>query len=454
MAEFQELIKNFDRIRDYMRQFYVYGFKVRGDYDGKSGRTYDNERRRIEGWMAGYVKSDYGAKGKQVYIDVDSKRISQNPLYKAWKSKSVTDNDILLHFFLADMLLEHPEGLTAGEMSDGISEEYGVAFESQTVRNKLKEYEALGIFTSKREGKRLIYRLASRLPAEESPLWPRLLTAVSFFQGEAPAGVVGSTILDREDEENRLFQFKHLFLVHTLEDGILLKLLEAMGEKRSIRAENKSSRTGQVSRAAGVPLKIFVSSRTGRRYLCLYSPEFRRFNNLRLDSIVSVELLEPYEGYDRAKEDLKRNLDKCWGVSFGNRNSRQEEICLKLFIDEKKEPYVLNRLYREGRGGEVERIRENEFLYRGLFFDTNEMLSWVKSFTGRILDIQGSNAIAVAKVVRDWETMYRMYGTAGDAGENSGENSDGNTGENSDGNPGGDRTGKENRKKEGQNGAV
>ena len=28
MAEFQELIKNFDRIRDYMRQFYVYGFKV------------------------------------------------------------------------------------------------------------------------------------------------------------------------------------------------------------------------------------------------------------------------------------------------------------------------------------------------------------------------------------------------------------------------------------------
>ena len=102
----------------------------------------------------------------------------------------------------------------------------------------------------------------------------------------------------------------------------------------------------------------------------------------------------------------------------------------------------------------MERIRENEFLYRGLFFDTNEMLSWVKSFTGRILDIQGSNAIAVAKVVRDWETMYRMYGTAGDAGENSGENSDGNPGENSDGNPGGDRTEKENRKKEGKNGAV
>ena len=156
---------------------------------------------------------------------MDSKRISQNPLYKAWKSKSVTDNDILLHFFLADLLLEYPEGMTAGEMSDRISVAYGVVFDSQTVRNKLKEYEALGMFRSKREGKHLVYQMAPFLPTEETPLWHRVLETVSFFQGEAPLGVVGSTILDREDEENRFFQFKHLFLVHTLEDGILLKLL-------------------------------------------------------------------------------------------------------------------------------------------------------------------------------------------------------------------------------------
>ena len=59
MAEFQELIKNFDRIRDYMRQFYVYGFKVRNDFQDKSPRTYDNERRRIESWLADYTRSDY-----------------------------------------------------------------------------------------------------------------------------------------------------------------------------------------------------------------------------------------------------------------------------------------------------------------------------------------------------------------------------------------------------------
>ena len=57
MAEFQELIKNFDRIRDYMRQFYIYGFKVRNDFDSHCARTYDNERRRIESWLGDYTCS-------------------------------------------------------------------------------------------------------------------------------------------------------------------------------------------------------------------------------------------------------------------------------------------------------------------------------------------------------------------------------------------------------------
>lgn len=45
---YSELIKNFGKIRDYMREFYIYGFKSREDYTKKSARSYDDERRRIE----------------------------------------------------------------------------------------------------------------------------------------------------------------------------------------------------------------------------------------------------------------------------------------------------------------------------------------------------------------------------------------------------------------------
>lgn len=450
MAEFQELIKNFDRIRDYMRQFYIYGFKARTEFDGESARTYDNERRRIESWLADYTRADYTSKGKHVYINVDSKEIPQNPLYTAWKSKSFTDNDLMLHFFLLDQMIEDgnenagmvqtgaaqtgaaqteaaqagaaqtetaqtgsppPGGLTAGELCDRICADYGVVFDSQTVRLKLKEYESLGLLSAVKDKKQLRYRLAPLLPPETaapSPVWDRLMMAVKFFQGVAPFGVVGSTILDREETDNEYFQFKHHFIVHTLEDGVLSDVLAAMKQGRAIAFTNRSGRTGNVFQSRGLPLKIFVSTRTGRRYVCLYQENTRRFTNMRLDSMSDVTPLEIHSDYSRKQDLLKRNLDRLWGVSFSG-SGRLEEICIKFYVNESTETYVLDRLYREGRGGEIQRIRENEYLYSGAFFDTNEMLSWVKTFTGRILDIQGSNHFAVAKITYDWEKMYEMY---------------------------------------------
>ena len=52
---YSERIKDFGRIRDFMRSFYVYGFKGRGEYDAKSPRSYDNERRRVESWLGDYM---------------------------------------------------------------------------------------------------------------------------------------------------------------------------------------------------------------------------------------------------------------------------------------------------------------------------------------------------------------------------------------------------------------
>ena len=52
---YSELIKNFEKVRAYMREFYVYGFKSRTEYDAKSARSYDDERRRLESWLGDYM---------------------------------------------------------------------------------------------------------------------------------------------------------------------------------------------------------------------------------------------------------------------------------------------------------------------------------------------------------------------------------------------------------------
>lgn len=419
MSEFQELIKNFERIRDYMRQFFVYGFKVRGDYKGKSARTYDNERRRIESFLTGYTRSEYTAKGKKIYINVDSKTIPENPLYAAWKSKSFTDKDIMLHFFLPDLLKDNLRGLTSSEAAEQISLIYQTAFDSQTVRLKLREYERLGIFTSVKKGRELRYFFRPPLPMEDASrvkLWNHLMQAVSFYQGASPFGIVGSTLLDREEKQNRFFQYKHQFLVHTLEDQVLMDILSAIHQKKAVSFKNNSHRSGLTVTLQGVPLKIFVSTRTGRRYLCLYLTSRQRFQNVRLDSLSEIKLLEPFSGYEKLQEKLEKHLPHCFGVSFGGRR-RMEEIHMELYINEEKEGYVLDRLSRERRGGSIQRIARNRYLYSGYFYDTNEMLSWIKTFTGRVLHIRGNIPASVQKVTTDWERMYQMYCTGDDPDE-------------------------------------
>ena len=101
---YNELIKNFDRIRDYIREFYVYGFKSREQFEQKSSRSYDDERRRIESWLGDYMGFRQTPEGKNVFISIDSRSTHHNPLYKAWKARSFTDGDITLHFILFDIL--------------------------------------------------------------------------------------------------------------------------------------------------------------------------------------------------------------------------------------------------------------------------------------------------------------------------------------------------------------
>ena len=104
MAGFSELIKNFDKTRDYVRDFFIYGCKVRSDFDRKSVRTYGDEKRRVESWMGDSMRYDDSVRGRSVSISVDSGHIPENPLYNAYYSKSFTDNDIRLHFLIMDIL--------------------------------------------------------------------------------------------------------------------------------------------------------------------------------------------------------------------------------------------------------------------------------------------------------------------------------------------------------------
>ena len=51
---------------------------------------------------------------------------------------------------------------------------------------------------------------------------------IKFFSEENPFGVVGSFIMDKLGAKNNIFVRKHAYMVHTLDDEILIDIMGAM----------------------------------------------------------------------------------------------------------------------------------------------------------------------------------------------------------------------------------
>ena len=134
MSSYSELIKNFEKIRAYMRDFYIYGFKSRDEYNIKSARSYDDERRRIESWLGDHMSFVRTPEGKNVFISIDTRTIRHNPFYNAWKAKSFTDGDVTLHFIIFDILNDPSVKVTLAEIMNLIDEKYLSGFESPNDR--------------------------------------------------------------------------------------------------------------------------------------------------------------------------------------------------------------------------------------------------------------------------------------------------------------------------------
>ena len=403
MSEYKELIRQFDRIRSYVRDFYVYGFKTREDFREKSGRTYDNHRRRMESWFSPYIKTDRSGHKKSVFLTIDSGRIPVNPLYQAWRSKTFTDNDISLRFLLPDLLAKG-RFLTVEAIADEIQKLNGCLMDTQTIRRKLAFFEKEGLVIRKKEGRQYLYGSAENLALPHPGLLTPLWLAVSFFQGAAPFGFIGSTILDFWNKKNEYFRFHGDYLVHTLEDEILLPILTAMERKCQILLTVKSTRSRRAGDVAITPLRILTSTQTGRRYVCGRRQDSHRFTSFRLDSIQNARILEPDPCFDRYMETFADTFPYIWGVSFGNLR-KPETVTMEICFDEKEESYILTRLDREGRGGALKRLEPGVYEYRRLCLDPSELLPWAKSFTGRVRSFHCSDR-AVEK--RFWDDMNLM----------------------------------------------
>ena len=405
---YSELVKNFNKIRDYMREFYVYGFKSRDEFTKKSARSYDDERRRMESWLGDYMRFRQTPDGKNVFISIDSRVSRHNPLYKAWKTKSFTDGDITLHFILFDILSSPDIILTLSEITDQIdgylcSFDEPKMFDESTVRKKLKEYVSEGLIVSEKHGKTVLYRRADNTVQCDTDI-------LDFFSEVSPCGVIGSFLLDKAESSNDYFAFKHHYITGAMDSEILCSLFHAMREKKFITIETVNRHKDRVSENHVVPLRIMISVQGGRQYLMAYTPYLRRITSFRTDNIVSVKIDEFCPGFDELRKKLDSMMTHMWGVSTSSSSGQRMEhveFTVKYSDDEQ---HIQQRLEREKRCGTVERIDSHTSRFEADLYDTSELIPWMRTFICRISEYSFSNKAIENQFKEDIEEMYRLYG--------------------------------------------
>ncbi len=397
---YSELIKNLNPIRHYVRDFFVCGFKGRDDFSEKSGRSYDDQRRRIDSWLSPYMAFHQSDGKKCSFLSVAARSEAENPLFRVFCTKSFTAMDLKLHFFLTD-ILAGGEALTTGALWERLIDGYpaededGNCPDESTVRKKCAEYAALGIFRKQKEGRLVLYALSPAVPL--SGCADALALAEEIF----PAGVLGYFLRQKSGASELPLFFKHHYLFRALDADIACTLLTAMRENRfvSIRFQNKKETVSVY------PLRLFVSTQTGREYLFYLfggAPQFSR-----LDHMEEATLSDAVDDPEAREEEARAVLSHCWGISSSQgRRLYHVKLCIRV---EKFEEFIVRRLRREKRCGTVRRMSPGHWVYEADVYDPLEMLPWIRSFIGRIESLETDHPYLWKRFRKDFQALCALY---------------------------------------------
>lgn len=427
---YSELIKNFDNIRGYMRDFFLYGFKTREEYDRKSARSYDNERRRIQSYLGSLISFRQTPSGKNAFISLEGRSVTHNPLYQAFKAKSFTNKDITLHFLLLDILSGSSYSLK--DILRIMDTEYltafqnPISFDESTLRKKLKEYEELGIVVSEKCGKSVTYRLS-----EDEICLTEYKEAIRFFTEESPLGVIGSYLearmqadaeqaypTGRNDENGKCLShkndcageyltFKNHYIMNAYDAEITELILQGIHEKRLLEITSFSRGDAGVKQQTVIPYKLYVSTQGGRNYLFCMDADNLRPYSLRADYIQKGKVGEVCADYDRLLKVCERAGEHMWGVSCA-KYRRYEHIEMDILVGT-DEAFIVRRLEREKRCGTVSKVDEETYRFSADVLDAYEMMPWIRTFFGRIKAIRCDNEDVKNQLKIDMVKMLKQY---------------------------------------------
>ena len=129
----------------------------------------------------------------------------------------------------------------------------------------------------------------------------------------------------------------------------------------------------------------------------------------RMDYIERIHIKGEYKEYTKRKEEALRIRKNSWGASWISQK-KLETLRFTIWYDGEREEELYQKIKNESRNGQVTKKDDNHIEFFIQVYDPKELMPWVRTFLGRICELQCSDVEFVKRFEDDLEKMRQMYG--------------------------------------------
>ena len=192
-------------------------------------------------------------------------------------SDVIRATNLSFDFAIMDILEENPDGinwfsLTSDSNStkhDNHLENYvNKGIDKKSVKPKLEKLANTGIIEFFENGKKI--RKVNTRQIKQLLSSTEVKQAIQFASETSPLGVIGSYVLDNlktvdSESLNTPIHYKHHFIFNSIDYEIMYILMDAITNKNTVEIETERYGIKTV-----VPLKLYISTQTGRIYIIFW----------------------------------------------------------------------------------------------------------------------------------------------------------------------------------------
>ena len=433
--------------------YYNYGFKNVSNFT-QSKKTIRDDWDRINSIVSDYLEwSSWDERKSVMFASVDSQSMEENPfhrIYRFCKYVPLTYPAYFLHTMAAlsselslrggidilelnkdqhlhlEYLLESDSKFKTSDLIFFYSESLVMTEgddKNKTPNNRLDDLLMLGLvnceqYKSKGDRRWSLPHLTMKMILDtgiilDAGFEHHLHSALEFFSKYYLFGEVGTFLLDRfSNSEISPFRFKHEYFMQSLNDFNIVDLLYAIENGKWCKIKYSHGTANFETELLCYPLEIRVSNMKGREFLMYYEPFRRSYTALRIEFIDSIEYFEDKKvksiltqgGYHTSSESVdadianaRKSLQYSWGVATTKRQEGNaitpvvpHSVSLQIAYNPDTDYYIVNRIHRERRFGNVTEYGENPYLHFSVnISDEVELRPWMRSFYSRIISCDG-----------------------------------------------------------------